>query len=194
MALQTPGLIRLGDIHVEAEGSIYAGTSISSLNDANIRGLTPAAGKTINATLGTMISFSDFYGASSIVILDTQTVTVGTIPANQYVGAQYGWTDFTGPDTGSVSDGTSNIYSGATVRTLLYFDLNANTKYFSYVNAGNSGNTGWTTLTVNGSSYQRSAATYTYSSSQNTSRWEWSTNSTNPMGTTNGATRTVEWT
>lgn len=191
MALQTSGQISLNDIHIEAGGT--TGTTVS-LNDSDLRGLTAASGYTINPTSGTSIDFGDFYGASSIVILDTQTVTVGTIPANQYVGAQYGWSDFTNPNTGSVSDGTSNIYSGAAVRTLLYFDLNANQKYFSYVNAGNSGNTGWTTLTVNGSSYQRSAATYTYSSSQNTSRWEWSTNSTNPMGTTNGATRTVEWT
>ena len=192
MALQTSGnMISLNDIHIEAGGT--TGTPVS-INDSDLRGLTAASGYTINGTSGTAIEFGDFYGASGIVILDTQTVTVGTIAANQYVGAQYGWTDFTSPNTGSVSDGTSNIYSGAAVRTLLYFDLNADNKYFSYVNTGNSGNTGWTTLTVNGSSYQRSAATYSYNSSNNYSRWEWSTNSTNPMGTTNGATRTVEWT
>jgi hypothetical protein len=184
-------MISLNDIHIEAGGT--TGTTVS-INDSDIRGLTAASGYTINGTSGTPIDFGDFYGASGIVILDTQTVTVGTIDANQYVGAQYGWTDFTNPNTGSVSDGTSNIYSGAAVRTLLYFDLNADQKYFSYVNAGNSGNTGWTTLTVNGSSYQRSAATYSYNSGNNYSRWEWSTNSTNPMGTTNGVTRTVEWT
>ncbi len=178
MALQTSGAISFANLQSEFGG-------------ANPITMGEYAAFRVSGS-GNTISMNQFYGAAAA--LDTQTVTVGTIPANQYVGAQYGWTDFTNPDTGSVSDGTSNIYSGAAVRTLLYFDLNANTKYFSYVNAGNSGNTGWTTLTVNGTSYQRSAATYTYASNENTSRWEWSTDSTNPMGTTNGVTRTVEWT
>ena len=181
MAMPTSGAIGFYQLQIE-----FGGTNPIGLNEYyGVASGVPTSGA---------ISMYNFYGTSSVVILDTQTVTVGTIAGNQYVGPQYGWTDFTSPSTGSVSDGTSNIYSGAAVRTLLYFDLNADTKYFSYVNAGNSGNTGWTTLTVNGTSYQRSAATYTYASSQNTSRWEWSTDSTNPMGTTNGATRTVEWT
>lgn len=66
MPLQTSGPISLGDIHVEAAGSIYAGTGESSLNDEDIRGLTPASGYTINSTLGTTISIGDFYGARKI--------------------------------------------------------------------------------------------------------------------------------
>ena len=61
MALQTSGAISLNDIHVEAGGT--TGTQ-ASLNDTDIRGLTPASGKTINSTQGTEIDFADFYGAS----------------------------------------------------------------------------------------------------------------------------------
>lgn len=81
MALQTSGAISLGDIHVEAEGSPYAGTGESSLNDANIRGLTAASGYTINSTSGTQISIGDFYGASA-----SSTTTV-TVTQALYVGS-----------------------------------------------------------------------------------------------------------
>lgn len=67
MALQTSGAISLGQIHVEAAGSGYAFSSISSLNDTDIRNLTAASGRTINSTLGTEIDFADFYGASATV-------------------------------------------------------------------------------------------------------------------------------
>ena len=68
MPLQTSGSISLGDIHVEAAGSVYAGTSESSLNDADIRGLTPASGFTINSTPNTTISIGNFYGASASTV------------------------------------------------------------------------------------------------------------------------------
>ena len=60
MALQTSGPISLNDIHVEAGGS--SGTTCS-MNDTDIRGLTPASGRTINATQGTNTDFADYYGA-----------------------------------------------------------------------------------------------------------------------------------
>tara|TARA_R110000796_G_scaffold196132_3_gene312643 strand:+ start:1111 stop:1695 length:585 start_codon:yes stop_codon:yes gene_type:complete len=194
MALQTSGVIRLGDIHVEAEGSIYAGTSISSLNDTNIRGLTAASGYTINSSNGGTISIGDFYGASSIVILDTQTVTVGYQAGNQYVGPQWGFSTFANPVIGSVSDGTSNLYAGAAVLTLLYFDLRPDNKFFIFQVSGNRANSGWTTLTANGTPYQRSAGTFSYNSNSNYSRWEWPSIGANPMGTVVGATKQVQWT
>ena len=63
MALPTSGALSLNAIHVEAGGT--SGTT-ASLNDSDIRGLTAAAGKTINSTLGTNIDFGDFYGASAV--------------------------------------------------------------------------------------------------------------------------------
>jgi len=113
MALQTSGAISLGDIHVEAEGSPYAGTGESSLNDANIRGLTAASGYTINSTSGTQISIGDFYGASAFTATHTLTQGSHTYQGNVYNGKF-------ATVTGSVSPTT---YSGYTIYTLARFDL-----------------------------------------------------------------------
>jgi len=64
MALATSGALSLNEIHVEAGGT--SGTTCS-LNDADIRDLTAASGRTINSTQGTDIDFADFYGATSII-------------------------------------------------------------------------------------------------------------------------------
>lgn len=72
MALPTSGSLSLNQIHIEADGT--SGTT-TSLNDTDIRGLTPAAGKTINSTQGTEIDFADFYGASGVteIVIPTGT-------------------------------------------------------------------------------------------------------------------------
>jgi len=81
MALATSGALTLDQIHIEAGGS--TGTTCS-LNDTDIRGLTAAAGKTINSTQGTTIDFDDYYGASASSPLiasgtaGTRSVTTGT--------------------------------------------------------------------------------------------------------------------
>ena len=74
MALPTSGALSLDAIHVEAGGTT---NTTASLNDTDIRGLTAAAGKTINSTLGTTIDFDDFYGASSAPTNPTVTVGIG---------------------------------------------------------------------------------------------------------------------
>ena len=76
MALQTTGAISLNDIHIEVGGT--TGTTVS-LNDADIRGLTAASGKTINTTLGTEIDFNDLYGASVVPPFD-YTAGDGAVP------------------------------------------------------------------------------------------------------------------
>ena len=91
MALQTSGAISLNDIHVEAGGTSGASATI---NDADIRGLTPASGYTIPTGSGTAIDFGDFYGASS---LSTMTTT------NYMRQASSGTTNFAGYSTRSVS-------------------------------------------------------------------------------------------
>ncbi len=63
MVLPTNGALSLNDIHIEAGG---ASQTACTINDSDIRGLTPADGKTINPTSGTTISINDFYGASNI--------------------------------------------------------------------------------------------------------------------------------
>ena len=87
MALQTSGPISLNDIHVEAGGS--SGT-LCSMNDPDIRGLTPAAGRTINSTQGTNTDFADYYGASSEVALPTSGSTVnGQVQLKQISASSY---------------------------------------------------------------------------------------------------------
>lgn len=87
MALQTSGPISLNDIHVEAGGS--SGTTCS-MNDPDIRGLTPASGRTINATQGTNTDFADYYGATAEVALPTSGSTVnGQVQLKQISASSY---------------------------------------------------------------------------------------------------------
>ena len=73
MALQTSGAISLNDIHIEAGGS--SGTTCS-MNDPDIRGLTAAAGRTINSTQNGNTDFADYYGATAEVALPTSGSTI----------------------------------------------------------------------------------------------------------------------
>tara|TARA_Y100001937_G_scaffold101071_1_gene138563 strand:+ start:4154 stop:5230 length:1077 start_codon:yes stop_codon:yes gene_type:complete len=86
MALATSGPLSLNDIHVEAGGS--TGT-ICSFQDTDIRGLTPADGKTINSTLGTPIDISDFYGASSSVDLTSGGTVNGQAQRQEITASDY---------------------------------------------------------------------------------------------------------
>lgn len=74
MPLQSSGQISLNNIHVEAGGT--TGTE-ARMNDSDIRGLTPASGKSINSTASTQVSFSDYHGASSIGITGGTVTTSG---------------------------------------------------------------------------------------------------------------------
>jgi len=90
VALQTSGAISLNDIHVEAGGT--SGTT-ASMNDTDIRGLTAAAGRTINSTLGGETDFADYYGASAEVDLPTSGSTINgqsqlkEITASSYISS-----------------------------------------------------------------------------------------------------------
>jgi hypothetical protein len=137
--------------------------------------------------------------------LDSQTVTVGThtitVPAGNGLPSTTtvynGSFDWSGTAYGSVSDGTSNIYSGAAVDRLMYY---YNTVYaFSgfnlFIDGTNRANSGWTTLTVGTTAYQRQNAVYTASSGGNTT-WTWSTGgdttgANNPFAATGQTTTCV---
>jgi hypothetical protein len=116
--------------------------------------------------------------------LDSQTVTVGThtqsfaggsgLPAS--TGHWRGKFTNSYATAGSISDGTSNLYSGASIVELYY---TWNTVYgVSYlalrIDGGSLANSGWTTLTVGTTAFQRTAATYNGSSSGDT-QWTWTT-------------------
>lgn len=87
MALQTSGAISLNDIHVEAGGS--SGTTCS-MNDPDIRGLTAAAGRTINSTQNGNTDFADYYGASAETSLPTSGSTVnGQVQLKEITASTY---------------------------------------------------------------------------------------------------------
>lgn len=176
MALQTSGMISLNDIHVEAGGS--SGTACT-INDSDIRGL-------IGKSSGAAMDFADWYGASNVV--DTQTVTVGLYSITVY-GNTSNTRGFSAGLTGSISDGTCNFKSGATIEYLAYSDQNGNTaKQVQFRLNGNHSNSGFTTMSVAGTNYARTSASYVYTGGK--SYWTWSS-STNPFGTTSGATKVV---
>ena len=90
MALQTSGAISFANLQAEFGGS----HPITMGEYAQYR----VSGS------GNTISMNQFYGASAS--LDTQTVTVGYLAGNQYVGPSWGFDAIAG--FGSTSDGTCN--------------------------------------------------------------------------------------
>lgn len=171
--IPTSGAISLNQMHTEVGGT--SGTQVS-LNDADIRGL-------ISKASGATMSFNEWYGASAA--LDVQTVTVGVAPAAGYLPAIYGYSS---PSSlGSISDGTFDVKSGATIYMLRHFGNGI----FQLQIAGSHSNSGWTTVNVAGTNYSRSSATFTQASSA--TLWAW-TESTNPFGTTANATKVVTFT
>lgn len=108
--------------------------------------------------------------------LDTQTVTTGlsgTIP-ERLRGYD------SSPALGSISDGTSNLYSGATILEL-YHDEDIDSVIFK-VN-GVQANSGWTTLTISGGagvSLLRASASFSTAGSVST--WTWASAGGNPFG------------
>lgn len=198
MALPTSGALSLNAIHVEAGGS--SGTTCS-LNDSDIRGLTAAAGKTINSTLGTAVDFGDFYGASSVSSF-TMGMVVGskiTTSTPQYgtpsTSARRGFDSNVITGYGSVSGGAATS-SGLGTKAINGFLFGAEihgcdvrgitpqtfTPRLQLRVIGNiSSNSGFTTMTVDGTAFQRSAATFAGVSNTG-SNWEWDSASVSGIG------------
>jgi hypothetical protein len=174
--IPTSGMISLNQMHTEAGGT--SGTACT-INDEDIRGL-------IGKTSGAAMNFAEWYGASNVI--DTQTVTVGVFSFTLY-GTTANTRGFSAGITGSISDGTCNFKSGATIEYLAYSDQNGTSfKQVQFRLDGNHSNSGFTTMSVAGTNYARTSATYVYSGGN--SYWTWSS-STNPFGTTSGATKVV---
>lgn len=115
-------------------------------------------------------------GSSGAAPLDTQTVTTGlsgTAP-DRLRGYD------SSPALGSITDGTSNLYSGATV-VELYHDESIDSVIFK-VN-GVQANSGWETLTiVGGAGAILSRASASFSTAGSVSTWTWSSAGGNPFG------------
>mgnify|MGYP003113739179 FL=1 len=176
MALASSGSISIGGTTANRSINLELGrsaTATSSLGESALRALA-------NDTSGA-ISMSTFRGKSNA--LDTQTVTVGYNPGNTYFPNMYGYNDLF--SFGSISDGTLNPLQNKTITNTYWNDFNnvvlTVTGYYS--------NSGFTTMNVAGTSFNRTSATYTGTS--NGSQWVWANITTNPFGTTVGATKTV---
>lgn len=185
MALLTSGYIALGgnvagrSVAKELNDGAPNFTSTISLNDSNVRSLAQRTGSV-------SISMSHLRGKSALV--DTQTVTVGVFSLTVY-GSTNNIRGFSAGITGSISDGTCNFKSGATIEYLAYSDQNGTTnKEVQFRLDGNHSNSGFTTMSVAGTNYARTSASYVYSGGN--SYWRW-TVSSNPFGTTSGATKVV---
>lgn len=179
MTLPTSGALSLANIQTEFGGSnpislseYYAGGAYVLAGTSGTYGAVPSSGA---------IGIRNFYGTQAA--LDTQTVTVGTSIVKSIT--RYGFVQSS--STGSISDGTFNPKSGATI--LAFYWQNNNTVTFQL--SGVYTNDGWTTVDIAGTSFSRSAATF--SNSTNTT-WTWSSVATNPFGTTNGATKVCTFT
>lgn len=125
---------------------------------------------------------------------DTQTVNVGAYSnVDKYISIYtYGYSQ--GTTTGTITDGTFNLSqptSGATITDLNWTDSSLSGTYVAFVLSGTYNNAGFTTMTVNGTPFSRSSASFSVSGGVTT--WTWSTG-TNPFGTTPGVNRTVNFT
>lgn len=137
---------------------------------------------TFNGSDVTQVVFNGTTVWQQSLFLDTQTVTVG-VNVSQYVD-WYGYSNSI--NLGSISDGTSNIYGGASI--LQIANLNGNSTILTI--EGSRANSGWTTMTINGIDFNRADASY--STTTTNTAWTWSPSS-NPFGTTEGAEVTVTW-
>ena len=112
--------------------------------------------------------------------LDSQTVTVGSATsASGGSGAPSGSTTRSGflisGAGGSISDGTSNVYGGASILEIEYqWDTTYPIAVLSLtINGMGRANSGWTTLTIGTTSYQRAAATYASGAQSNGGNSGW---------------------
>lgn len=194
MTLATSGSISIGGTTANRSINLELGrsaTATSSLGESALRALA-------NDTSGA-ISMSTFRGKSAA--LDTQTVTVGYQAVQQYSNSGYG-SFTTGAATnvnrnvGSMSDGTFNPKSNMYIRGIHFSTVGNGSVVFALRSLNTTvANSGWTTMNVAGVNFTRSSATFqnTNDATVGQTLWSWPTSS-NPFGTTVGATKVVTFT
>lgn len=138
-------------------------------------------------------------GGGTGPVLDTQTVTrgqtsIGTNPVQNYSGYSSGL-------VGSIVDGTSNIYAGASILGIYFYEEGYTSPPVGYTTRlliltinGAQANSGWTTMKVGSTFFNRTAASYSVSTQTN---WSWNIDIPNPFVSENDpftATTIVEWT
>ena len=209
-----------GTVNVTSNAGAFAlvtATNTDTINDVYTMGLytsessnTPVASVGFTTTELTLDSQSVTVGSKTVYnpggygFAPNQTLyegffTIGEIQGRAVAGTPYDFTQSSAIDStryGSISDGTSNLYSGAAIEQLFYTWNNLySAAFLNLTIAGNRANSGWTTLTVNGTAYLRADAaqsTDIYGRTQ----WIWGvvgdlTGSENPFPGTNGVATCV---
>mgnify|MGYP003323733023 CR=1 FL=1 len=150
--------------------------------------------------IGSTAINSVYVGANKVwdrvVSLDTQTVTVGEYISGSDPNLRgYGF----GPTPGgSISDGTSNMYSGASyVQIDTLADISSGDGWIVQLAInGTHLNSGWTTMTISGVAFDRADISF-YNVISGATYWVWADfprPQTNPFGTTSGVTKQVVFT
>lgn len=120
--------------------------------------------------------------------LDTQTITSGS--ASTGTDPYFNWYGYKGtgsPTFGSISDGTSNIYAGAAIDGIYFYEAGSVNppgpgfydRYIALVINGVQSNSGWTTMTIGSTAFTRSTASF--STSGGVSTWTFGLNIPDPF-------------
>jgi hypothetical protein len=131
-------------------------------------------------------------------ILDEQTVTVGEYIQQSNPNIRgYGFGSFT-QTGGSISDGTSNMFSNASyVHIDTLADISNGQGWIVQLGIdGTHPNSGWTTMTIGDVAFDRADISFHLQNSGIT-QWTWADSprpQTNPFGTTAGVTKQVVFT
>lgn len=137
-------------------------------------------------------------GTTASATLDTQTVTRGQTTLGSDPYTNYSGYKASSPAIGSISDGTSNIYGGAAITALYFYEVGYITPPVGYQTRGlvltisGATNSGWTSMKVGSTVFNRADAI-----SFSSGTWEWSIDI--PDAFTSGgdpfsASTTVIWT
>lgn len=143
--------------------------------------------------------FAALTGGTSIAILDTQTVTRGQTSSGTDPILFYSGFRTTGP-LGSITDSTSNVYSGATITDLYFYEASTNppigiyTRQIVWRLSSVVSNSGWSQMEIGGVGFLRADASFT--TGTGFSQWVWSLNIPDQYVTEGDpftASTTVKW-
>ncbi len=196
MALPSSGAISLSAIASE-----FGDSTPNSISEFYRGGsLVPNSSTNSNVPTSGQISFNQFYGAADQLWSTIVTVGVLTISApfgGGTIAQMFGFYDNSVGSNqslggmGSASDATVDFYSGAALGGIFTYVANdgASTTHLDFNVEGTISNSGFTSMSVAGTTFNRTDATH--SQGNGLTVWRWSSIGSNPMGTSAGATKQV---